>query len=139
MDENKRIEILYIEDDPDLIDLVALILHRPDFHLRTASGGRAGLDLVFSEPTDLVLLDLMMPDIDGWDVYQQIKANPTTRSIPIIVITAKTLPIDRLLGLRVARVDDYLCKPFRPQELLDSIRRIFERQGRQIATLSPSK
>jgi len=67
---------------------------------------------------------LMMPDVDGWDVYQQIKANESTRNIPVIVITAKSQAIDRVLGLHIAKVDDYISKPFRPQELLDSIDRV---------------
>ena len=79
------------------------------------------------EKPDLILLDLMMPDVDGWDVYQQIKADDMTRNIPVIVITAKSQAIDRVLGLHIAKVDDYISKPFRPQELLDSIDRVLDR------------
>ncbi|NLF51497.1 MAG: response regulator transcription factor, partial [Leptolinea sp.] len=74
-----------------------------------------------------VLLDLMMPDLDGWDVYQQMKANAKTRNIPVIVITAKAQSIDRVLGLRIAKVDDYICKPFSPNELISSIDRVAEK------------
>jgi DNA-binding response OmpR family regulator len=73
---------------------------------------------------DLVLLDLMMPDIDGWDVYQQMKAGDHTRNIPVIVVTAKAQSIDKVLGLHIAKVDDYISKPFSPQELLDSIEKV---------------
>lgn len=66
----------------------------------------------------------MMPDLDGWDLYQQLKCNEITRYIPVIVITAKSQPIDRLLGLHIAKVDDYISKPFHPHELLNSIDRI---------------
>jgi len=82
------------------------------------------LEMVLDDKPDLILLDLMMPDVDGWDVYQQIKANESTRNIPVIVITAKSQAIDRVLGLHIAKVDDYISKPFRPQELLDSIDRV---------------
>ncbi|GAP18095.1 response regulator transcription factor [Levilinea saccharolytica] len=116
--------IVYIEDDVEMIDLVSLILSRRGFEVKGAHGGRHGLDMVAKENPDLVLLDLMMPDLDGWDVYQQIKADENTRHIPVIVITAKAQPIDRVLGLHIVKVDDYISKPFHPQELLDSIERV---------------
>jgi two-component system response regulator VicR len=119
--------IIYIEDDPDMIDLVSLILGRRGFTVKGANGGVKGLEMVISELPDLVLLDLMMPDLDGWDVYQQMKAHAKTRNIPVIVITAKAQAIDRVLGLRIAKVDDYICKPFSPNELIASIDRIVEK------------
>jgi two-component system response regulator VicR len=119
--------IIYIEDDPDMIDLVTLILNRRGFSVIGADGGVKGLEMVLSEIPDLVLLDLMMPDLDGWDVYQQMKAQAKTRNIPVIVITAKAQAIDRVLGLRIAKVDDYICKPFSPNELIASIDRIVEK------------
>jgi DNA-binding response OmpR family regulator len=71
----------------------------------------------------------MMPDMDGWDVYQRLKSEEVTRDIPVIVITAKAQPIDRVLGLQIAKVDDYISKPFRPQELVDSIERVLATQS----------
>lgn len=113
--------IIYIEDDPEMIDLVSMILGRRGFQIHGAPGGRKGLDLIIADPPDLILLDLMMPGLDGWDVYHKLKANEATRSIPVIIITAKAQPIDRVLGLSIAKVDAYISKPFRPQELLDAI------------------
>lgn len=121
---NGNKKIIYIEDDQDMIDLVSLILGRRGFTVEGANGGVKGLEMVLSEVPDLVLLDLMMPDLDGWDVYQQMKAQAKTRNIPVIVITAKAQAIDRVLGLRIAKVDDYICKPFSPNELVASIDRI---------------
>ncbi len=126
---NRR--VVYIEDDQEMIDLVVLILSRRGFQVKGAQGGRKGLDLIFQEPPDLILLDLMMPGMDGWEVYQQLKANEKTRSIPVIVITAKAQAIDRVLGLHIAKVDDYVSKPFRPQELLDSIERVLSGTSQQ--------
>ncbi len=77
---------------------------------------------------DLVLLDLMMPDMDGWEVYQQMKANESTRNIPVIVVTAKAQSIDKVLGLHIAKVDDYISKPFSPQELLNSVEKIINQK-----------
>lgn len=116
--------VIYIEDDPEMIDLVTLIVSRRGYQVKGAHGGREGLDLVQQEPPDLILLDLMMPDMDGWDVYHQLKAYEPTRDIPVIIITAKSQEIDRVLGLHIAKVDDYISKPFRPQELLDSMDRV---------------
>ncbi len=65
-----------------------------------------------------------MPDMDGWEVYQNLKSDEKTKNIPVIVITAKAQAIDRVLGLHIAHVDDYISKPFRPQELLESIEKV---------------
>jgi two-component system, OmpR family, response regulator VicR len=127
MSQETERRVVYIEDDQEMIDLVVLILSRRGYQVKGARGGRAGLDMIFQDPPDLVLLDLMMPGMDGWEVFQQLKANEKTRAIPVIVITAKAQAIDRVLGLHIARVDDYLSKPFRPQELVDSIERVLNR------------
>ena len=107
--------VVYIEDEEEMIDLVRLILGRRGYEVIGADGGREGLDLVRKTLPDLVLLDLMMPDMDGWDVYQQMKADDNTRSIAVIVVTAKAQNIDKVLGLHIAKVDDYISKPFSPQ------------------------
>ncbi|MBN1538136.1 MAG: response regulator [Anaerolineales bacterium] len=121
----KTKQVIYIEDEPEMVDLVTLILNRKGFAVKGAGGGREGLDLVKKEMPDLVLLDLMMPDVDGWDVYQQMKADEHMRKIPVIVITAKAQSIDKVLGLHIAKVEAYISKPFTPQELLDSVDKIF--------------
>jgi DNA-binding response OmpR family regulator len=116
--------VVCIEDEPEMIDLVRLILGRKGFEVIGANGGVEGLDAVRREKPDLVLLDLMMPDMDGWEVYQQIKADPALREIPVVVVTAKAQSIDKVLGLHIAKVDDYITKPFGPQELLESVAKI---------------
>jgi DNA-binding response OmpR family regulator len=75
---------------------------------------------------DLVLLDLMMPDMSGWDVYQHMKADDRMREIPVIIVTAKAQSIDKVLGLHIAKVQDYITKPFTPNELVDSIRKVLD-------------
>jgi len=125
LEKNVR-QIVYIEDEPEMIDLVKLVLSRKYYDVTGANGGREGLDIVRKTLPDVVLLDLMMPDIDGWEVYQQLKAGAETKNIPVIVITAKAQNIDRVLGLHIAKVDDYICKPFTPKELLDSLDRVLE-------------
>ncbi|MCK4692634.1 MAG: response regulator [Anaerolineales bacterium] len=120
--EQKR--VVCIEDEPEMIDLVRLILGRKGFKVIGANGGIEGLEIVRREKPDIILLDLMMPDMDGWEVYQQIKADTELRSIPVVVVTAKAQSIDKVLGLHIAKVDDYITKPFGPQELLESVEKI---------------
>jgi DNA-binding response OmpR family regulator len=123
MEENGK-RVVCIEDEPEMIDLVRLILGRRGFEVFGAHGGLEGLALVASEKPDLVLLDLMMPDMDGWEVYQRMKSDEALRSIPVVVVTAKAQSIDKVLGLHIAKVDDYITKPFGPQELLESVEKI---------------
>ena len=116
--------ILCIEDEQEMIDLIRLILGRRGFDVKGATGGMEGLKMVRQDIPDLVLLDLMMPDLDGWEVYQQMKADDKTRGIPVIVVTAKAQNIDRVLGMHIAKVDDYITKPFSPQDLLNSVEKV---------------
>jgi DNA-binding response OmpR family regulator len=120
--------VVCIEDEPEMIDLVKLILSRKGFQVVGAMGGREGLEAIQNEKPDLVLLDLMMPDMDGWEVYQKMKADDSTKGIPVIVVTAKAQSIDKVLGLHIAKVDDYITKPFGPQELLESVEQVLARQ-----------
>ena len=120
MAESRKM-IVCIEDEPEMIDLIRLILRRASYDFVGALGGVEGLEAVRNHKPDLVLLDLMMPDVDGWEVYRQMKADDALKDTPVIVITAKAQSIDRVLGLHIAKVDDYITKPFGPQELLDSV------------------
>ena len=126
MPKNEKKSILCIEDELEMIDLIRLILGRRGFEVVGAGGGKEGLEKLQHDPLpDLVLLDLMMPDMDGWEVYQQMKAEEKTKDIPVIVVTAKAQSIDKVLGLHIAKVDDYIAKPFSPQELLSSVEKVF--------------
>ena len=123
MTESKK-SVVCIEDEPEMIDLIKLILGRKGVELAGAMGGREGLELIRRIKPDLVLLDLMMPDMDGWEVYQQLKSDDELKHIPVIIVTAKAQSIDKVLGLHIAKVDDYVTKPFGPQELLQSIEKV---------------
>ena len=128
MDTKKTRTVLCIEDEQEMIDLIRLILSRRGFEVLGANGGRQGLEMVRKEHPDLVLLDLMMPDMDGWEVYQQMKADNATKDIPVVIVTAKAQSIDKVLGLHIAKVDDYVAKPFSPQELLTSIETVLSKR-----------
>ncbi|HKY79184.1 MAG TPA: response regulator [Anaerolineales bacterium] len=127
MATGKLRKVVCVEDEPEMIDLIRLILSRKGFEVIGAEGGVKGLATIRKEKPDLVLLDLMMPEMDGWQVYQQLKAEPATAEIPVIVVTAKAQNIDKVLGLHIAKVDDYIPKPFSLQELVDRVEAVLKR------------
>ncbi len=128
MAEGQVRKVVCVEDEPEMIDLITLILTRKGFEVIGANGGVKGLETIRAERPDLVLLDLMMPEMDGWQVYQQLKADPNTQDIPVIVVTAKAQNIDKVLGLHIAKVDDYIPKPFSLQELVDRVEKVLKRR-----------
>ncbi len=125
----KGIKILCIEDDPEMIELVKLILSRHGYEVIGATGGEAGLQAIEREQPALVLLNLMMPEMDGWEVYQRMRADERMKDVPVIVVTAKAQSIDKVLGLHIAKVNDYITKPFGPSELLTSVMRVLQEAG----------
>jgi DNA-binding response OmpR family regulator len=117
-------KILCIEDEPQMIDLIRLILANEGYEVIGADGGQEGLELMRQEKPDLILLDLMMPEMDGGDVFHRMKEEIELRNIPVIVVTAKAAPIDQVLWINVAKVDDYVTKPFGPRELVESVKKV---------------
>ncbi len=113
-----RPTIVCIEDEEDMIDLISLILARHGYEVIGALGGQLGIEKVSELKPDLVLLDLMMPKVDGWAVLQRMRANEELRSIPVVIVTAKANELDRVFGLEVARVEGYITKPFGPRDLV---------------------
>jgi DNA-binding response OmpR family regulator len=107
-----------------MIELIGLILGKKGFEVVGAAGGREGLQALQENPPDLVLLDLMMPDLDGWEVYQQMKASDRLREIPVIAVTAKAQEIDRVLAVHIAGMDGFITKPFGPDELIACVERL---------------
>lgn len=118
--------IMVVDDEPDLLEVVRLILESDGYQVVTAGGGQEALDKMEMEKPDLVLLDIIMPKMDGWEVFSRIKADPKTTDIPVIMLTAKDQRIDKLIGLHVVRVDDYITKPFGRAELLERIKRVLQ-------------
>jgi len=121
-------KIVYFEDDSDMVDLVRIILNREGYQVFGIAAGLEGLELVQETDPDLILLDLMLPDMDGWEIYRQLKQNDSTQDIPVIVVTAKAQSIDKVLGLEIAKVDEYISKPFRPQELVDRVNKVISNE-----------
>lgn len=122
--ENRR--ILCIEDQPEMIELIRLVLRRHGFQVEGAVGGREGLRMLRENPPDLVLLDLMMPEVDGWEVYRQIRADERLRNIPVIAVTAKGRDVDRVVGVQVAGMNDFITKPFGLDDLVARVERVLK-------------
>jgi two-component system response regulator VicR len=123
-------KIMVVDDEPDVVDLVKLVLESDGFSVVTAYSGKEALDKIDREMPDLVLLDIMMPQMDGWEVYSRIRANPKTKDIPVAMLTAKSQSIDKMIGLHVVKVDDYITKPFGRSELLERVKRILKEKGK---------
>lgn len=119
-------EVLVVEDEPDIRNLIALHLARDGFRCRTAATGLEALRAVKSNPPDLVILDLMLPEMDGLEVCRRLRQEPQTVAVPIIMLTAKTDEVDRVLGLEMG-ADDYVAKPFSPKELVARVRAVLRR------------
>jgi CheY-like chemotaxis protein len=117
-------KVVCIEDESEMIDLISLILKRHSVQVIGALGGRQGLEKIESEQPDLVLLDLKMPVMNGWEVYRRMKSSRKMRDIPVVVLTAMTRSYDETLDLRDGRVEDYITKPFRPKKLIESVSRV---------------
>ena len=120
---NQKERVLLVEDEGDIRDVIEYNLEREGYLTLAFDNGEAGLEAIRNESPDLVLLDLMLPGIDGLEICRQIKEDPTTRDIPIIMITAKTEESDVVLGLGVG-ADDYVNKPFSPQELIARVKSV---------------
>jgi two-component system, OmpR family, phosphate regulon response regulator PhoB len=118
--------ILIIEDEKDIADLVEYHLKQAGFSVFKAFDGPEGLESVKRQSPGLVILDLMLPSMDGKDICRALKSNPVTRSIPILMLTARAEEVDRIVGFELG-ADDYVTKPFSPRELVLRVKAILQR------------
>jgi DNA-binding response OmpR family regulator len=124
--------ILIVDDDPNVADVVTRYLHREGFVVDAVSDGRAALDRALAAPPDLVVLDLMLPGIDGLEVCRRIRA---LAPVPVIMLTARGDEADRVVGLELG-ADDYMAKPFSPRELTARVKAVLRRARGPLATAS---
>lgn len=118
--------ILVVDDEPSILTLLKMNLEMNRYEVLTAETGSKAIELALSEKPDLILLDLMLPDIDGVSVCQRIRTEPATRTIPIIMLTAKSDETDMIIGLEVG-ADDYITKPFSIRAVLTRMKVLFRR------------
>lgn len=124
--------ILIVDDDHDIQRLVSYNLKQAGFEALTATTGREALDTIVKELPDIIILDLMLPDIDGNEVCRIVRENEATAQIPVLMLTARGEEIDRVLGFELG-ADDYVTKPFSPRELVLRVKSIL-RRGRETRT-----
>jgi DNA-binding response OmpR family regulator len=121
--------VLVVEDDPDIAQLVAHYLEKAGFSAELLANGRDALAAIGSRPPDVLVLDLMLPQVDGLEICRVVRANASTAAIPIIMLTARAEESDRIVGLEIG-ADDYLGKPFSPNELVARVRALVRRAQR---------
>lgn len=123
-------KILIVDDEFESLKLTGMVLHARGYQVVAARDGAQALDKAVREEPDLVILDVMMPGMSGYEVCRRLRANPRTASIPVLMFTAKSQVMDRVVGFE-AGADEYLVKPVRPAELLSRVEKILNRNSTQ--------
>jgi two-component system alkaline phosphatase synthesis response regulator PhoP len=131
-------KILVVDDEQDILDLLSVNLAREGFQVITTDNGESALELVSARKPDLVILDLMLPGIQGLEVCKQIRANPENINLPILMLSAKDGEVDRIVGLEVG-ADDYITKPFSMGELIARIRAALRKSGGRSKKAAPEQ
>ena len=121
---NTQLRILSIEDDPEMRGLIQLIFERQGHRVIGAKRGDFGLEFLRSLKPDVLLLDLMLPDIDGWDIYRQMKEDEELAKIPVIIVSARSEAQDAAAGYRVVDNDRFVEKPFEVKNLIDAVNQV---------------
>lgn len=128
--DRKRVKkaVLLVEDDPDIVRLVTHYLEKDGFQVQAALSGPLGLAAVRKRKPDAVILDLMLPDMDGYEVCKRLRSDPSTSTVPIMMLTAKGDETARVVGLEIG-ADDYVTKPFSPKEVVARVRALIRRSA----------
>jgi two-component system response regulator VicR len=124
-----RRKILVIEDESDIADLVRLVLETADYEVRTVLDSTKACEEARAFQPDAILVDLLMPRLDGWAVFRQIRADAAFAQVPVAILTAKAQEFDTMVGLHVMKADAYITKPFGKQELLDKVNGLLSKRA----------
>jgi two-component system, OmpR family, response regulator VicR len=116
---NEKKKILVVEDDKDIADLVKLVLETVDFVVESVTDPEVAYEKAKSYRPDAILLDLLMPKVDGWTIFKMIRKDTSFDEVPIAILTAKSQQVDQMVGLHIMNADAYITKPFGKQELID--------------------
>ncbi|NLW29910.1 MAG: response regulator [Fibrobacter sp.] len=122
----KSYKIIVIDDDPDILEVLEFNLTIRGYNVLSYISGKEALEKVFDEKPDLIILDVIMPDLDGWEMLKIIKDHPAGNAFKILMLTAKSTERDKLIGKSILKADDYVTKPFDLNELLHIIRKLLE-------------
>lgn len=118
--------ILIVDDEEDVLDLLQLVFETSGFEVRRASTGKSAVSIAYEQPPDVVLLDVMMPEMDGWQVLRTLKGDERTRSIPVVMLSARAERRDKMIGLQEG-AEGYIAKPFSPAEVVREVQSFLER------------
>jgi len=128
--------ILVVDDEANIIELARMYLEQENFRVEEARDGAAALEIVARQPPALMVLDLMLPEVDGWEVCRRVRAGDATPDLPIIMLTARDDDVDKIVGLELG-ADDYVTKPFNPRELVARVKAILRRASPPPSTEAP--
>ncbi len=118
-------KVMVVDDEPDIVRLVSFSLRRHGFEVVEANDGLTAITLAEEESPDLILMDVMMPVMNGYDASKKLKENPKTRAIPIVMLSAKSQQTEMAAGIE-SGATEYICKPFTPSELVEQVRKFVE-------------
>ncbi len=125
MTDLNNMRILIVEDEPDIMELVKVTLSEDDYQIMEAKDGEVGFRLAVNERPDLILLDIMLPKMDGYEVCRRLKSDPTTATMPVLMLTAFGQKREIEEGFKV-KADDYIVKPFEPLKLRERVRKFLD-------------
>ena len=131
-----RETILVVDDESNIIELATLYLEQEGFQVQSATDGTQALDVVTRQPPALMVPDLMLPEVDGWEVCRRIRSGKVAPDLPIIMLTARDDDVDKIVGLELG-ADDYVTKPFNPRELVARVKAILRRTQRVAQSQAP--
>lgn len=128
--------VLVVDDEENIIELARLYLEQEGFEVAAARDGATALEMIRQDPPALVVLDLMLPEMDGWEVCRRVRSDTATADVPIIMLTARDDDVDKIVGLELG-ADDYMTKPFNPRELVARVKAILRRAERVVRAQAP--
>lgn len=128
--------ILVVDDDPNIVELARMYLEREGFRVQAAGDGAKALEMIARQPPALLVLDLMLPKVDGWEVCRRVRAGKAAPDLPIVMLTARDDDVDKIVGLELG-ADDYVTKPFNPRELVARVKAILRRTQRAARAEAP--
>ena len=128
--------ILVVDDEANIVELAQMYLEQEGFRVQSARDGAIALEMIARQPPALMVLDLMLPEVDGWEVCRRVRSGKAAPDLPIIMLTARDDAVDKIVGLELG-ADDYLTKPFNPRELVARVKAILRRTRRATRTEAP--
>jgi two-component system alkaline phosphatase synthesis response regulator PhoP len=128
--------ILVVDDETSIVELARLYLEQEGFHVQSAGDGAGALQSIAKKPPALLILDLMLPEVDGWEVCRRVRSGKAAPDLPIIMLTARDDDVDKIVGLELG-ADDYLTKPFNPRELVARVKAVLRRTVRAVRGEAP--